>query len=193
MTWRKKAQNRAYKEALRHVPGAHASAAEVLEEATINGMTEQPPEAARLSMEQAIAWAKQHEVAGGPDWDAIEEGEFTEVKPEPVTNGAQEALKAARPHWNSVDDAVLWGVDQGAFNAPQHSQNAYDKLKREAVASDNPPKSAKDMFDRWFADVLLRLERAKASTITDAELDGRIEDEDDLAAIGDAADEVARF
>ena len=81
MTWRKKAQNRAYKEALRHVPGAHASAAEVLEEATIHGMTEQPPEAAHLTMEQAIAWAKQHESAG-PDWDGIEEGEFTEVKPD---------------------------------------------------------------------------------------------------------------
>lgn len=87
MTWRKKAQNRAYKEALRHVPGAHASAAEVLEEATIRGMDEQPPDAARLTMEQAIAWAKQHESAG-PDWDGIEEGEFTEVKPEPAAQAA---------------------------------------------------------------------------------------------------------
>lgn len=86
------------------------------------------------------------------------------------SNGAKPA--GARPHWNSVDDAVLWGYDQGAFKAVQHSQNAYNKLRDEAKASDNPPKSAKEMFDRWHADVLLRLERAKAATITDAELDG---------------------
>lgn len=79
---------------------------------------------------------------------------------------------AARPHWHNVDDAVLWGYDQGAFKAVQHAQNAYNKLKAEAKASDNPPKNAADMFNRWHADVLLRLERAKASTITDAELDG---------------------
>jgi hypothetical protein len=187
MTWRKKAQNRAYKEAMRHVPGAHASAAEVLEEATIHGMTEQPPEAAHLTMEQAIAWAKQNAPDSGPDWGDAEDAEFTheEAKPEPPAapqnnkpaptgNGAK---PATRPDWHNVDDAVMWGMDQGAFKALQHSQNAYNKLKAEAMASDNPPKNAKDMFDRWHADVLLRLEKAKAATITDAELDGTETDE----------------
>lgn len=89
-----------------------------------------------------------------------------------VSSNGNGAKPPARPHWNSVDEAVLWGMDQGAFKAIQHAQNAYNKLRDEAKASDNPPKSAKDMFDRWFADVLLRLERAKASIITDAELDG---------------------
>lgn len=78
----------------------------------------------------------------------------------------------ARPHWNSADDAILWGVDEGVFNAPQHAENAYNKLKREALASDNPPKSAKDMFDRWYADVQLRKLNASQGKITDAELDG---------------------
>jgi hypothetical protein len=94
----------------------------------------------------------------GPTWPAAANG-----------NGAK---PATRPEWHNVDDAVMWGMDQGAFKAVQHSQNAYNKLKAEAMASANPPKNAKDMFDRWYADVLGRLERAKAATITDAELDG---------------------
>ena len=200
MTWRKKAQNRAYKEAMRHVPGAPASAAEVLEEATINGMTEQPPETARLTMDQAIAWAKQNAPDSGPDWGDAEDAEYTheEAKPEPpaapqnskpapTSNGAK---PATRPDWHNVDDAVMWGMDQGAFKALQHSQNAYNKLKAEAMASDNPPKNAKDMFNRWYADVLLRLENAKAATITDAELDGT--DTDPVTA-GDYADEPPLF
>lgn len=181
MTWRKKAQNRAYKEALRHVPGAHASAAEVLEEATIHGMTEQPPEAARLSMEQAIEWAKQNAPDSGPDWGDAEDAEFTheEAKPAPATNKPAQpaptgngAKPANRPDWHNVDDAVMWGMDQGVFKAVQHSQNAYNKLKAEALASDTPPKSAKDMFDRWYADVQLRKLNASQGKITDAELDG---------------------
>lgn len=91
---------------------------------------------------------------------------------EPAANIDTGAKSPVRPHWNSVDDAVLWGYDQGAFKAIQHAQNAYNKLRDEAKASDNPPANAKDMFDRWHADVLLRLDRAKASTITDEELDG---------------------
>lgn len=97
MTWRKKAQNRAYKEALRHVPGGLASAAEVLEAATINGMTNHPPEAARLSMDQAIEWAKQHQPDNGPDWGSIEEGDFVEVKPVTAQDAANDAAFEALP------------------------------------------------------------------------------------------------
>ena len=186
MTWRKKAQNRAYKEALRHVPGAPASAAEVLEEATINGMTNQPPDTAHLSMEQAIEWAKQNTPDSGPDWGNVEDAEFTHEEAAPAAPASQngkpapatETTNAARPHWNSVDDAVLWGVDEGVFKHPNHAANAYAKLKAEALSSDTPPKSAKDMFDRWYADVQLRKIDAKASTITDAELDGEPVTED---------------
>jgi hypothetical protein len=97
---------------------------------------------------------------------------------------------AGRPHWNSVDDAVLWGYDQGAFKAVQHAQNAYNKLRTEALASDNPPTGTKDMFNRWHADVLLRQEKAKSNTITDAELDGT--DMDPVTA-GDFEDETPGF
>ncbi len=72
MTWAKKAKNRAYKDALRHVPGAPASPDEVIEEATLRGV-EPPPESARLSMEQAEAWVRQNEIT---------EGQFTPVKDE---------------------------------------------------------------------------------------------------------------
>lgn len=105
--------------------------------------------------------------SAGPTWTPEPAPPATAAAPQ---NG--KAQPPARPHWNSVDDAVLWGYDQGAFKAIQHAQNAYNKLRDEAKASDNPPKNAADMFNRWYADVLLRLENAKASTITDAELDG---------------------
>lgn len=114
----------------------------------------------------------------------------TQAKPAPAANKpAQPATNgngtkpATRPDWHNVDDAVMWGMDQGAFKAVQHSQNAYNKLKAEAMASDNPPKNAKDMFERWHADVLLRLENAKGKTITDAELDN----------VPDAAAELPQF
>jgi hypothetical protein len=79
MTWRKKAQNRAYKDALRHTPGMPASPEEVIADAAMT-LDELPPETARLTMEQAQAWVEQHG-NGGPDWDAVE-GQFTE---EPAT------------------------------------------------------------------------------------------------------------
>ena len=91
------------------------------------------------------------------------------AQPAPTSNGAK---PTTRPDWHNVDDAVMWGMDQGAFKALQHSQNAYNKLKAEAMASDNPPKNAKDMFDRWHADVQLRKLNASQGKITDAELDG---------------------
>jgi hypothetical protein len=192
MTWRKKAQNRAYKEALRHVPGAHASAAEVLEEATIHGMTEQPPEAARLSMEQAIAWAKQHEVAGGPDWDAIEEGEFTEVKPEApsaqdaANDAAFEQLPSAsaeraagngkaRPEWGDKEAAVEWGFAQGCFDHANHTENAFNKVVT-AVKAEHAPKipTYAQVFDAWHTDVMRRVEdhNAKISAALDAQAAG---------------------
>ncbi len=200
MTWGKKCQNRAYKDAMRHVPGMAISAAEVLEDADERDIHVEVPAAAQLTREQAIALVQEAERLSiappqpmnaeqaaatlaqnnaktrgtGPDWRGFGDDD------ERPANDAQsatmkivtEAAGLVRPHWNSVDDAVLWGFDTGAFKAVPHSQNAYNKLKAEAMASDNPPKDAKDMFNRWYADVMLRLENAKGKTITDAELDG---------------------
>ena len=137
--------------------------------------------ASATGKQQAKAQAKpapvQPKPSTGPTWtpeaSATTSPQNGKTTPATVTDGPV----VARPHWNSVDEAVLWGYDQGAFKAVQHSQNAYNKLRTEALASDNPPTGTKDMFNRWFADVTLRLERAKASTITDAELDGTDEGE----------------
>jgi hypothetical protein len=114
--------------------------------------------------------------------------------PQPVTttapqngNGKTQALEG-RPHWHSVDDAVLWGVDQGVFHHPKHAQNAYNKLRTEALASDNPPRDAVDMFNRWYADVLLRLENTKAGRLSDEELDAAAQELADASA-----DERAQF
>ncbi len=202
MTWRKKAQNRAYKEALRHVPGAHASAAEVLEEATIHGMDEQPPEAARLSMEQAIAWAKQHESAG-PDWDGIEEGEFTEVKPEPAAQAAAndaafETLPSASAEragngkapasgakhdparaWDDErkDEAVAWAMRRypEIFEAKPHARKSLDKLIRE-LGQDGTVNTPPDTIARAWKDKCAgkqdELDAKKLQAVLDAQAAG---------------------
>ena len=132
------------------------------------------------------------EVIDAPRVVTIEQPPSAPASPQngKTTPATSTSTAPARPHWNSVDEAVLWGMDTGAFKAIQHSQNAYDKLKREAVESDNPPTGTKDMFNRWHADVLLRLDRAKAATITDAELDGT--DTDPVTA-GDFDDNEPQF
>jgi hypothetical protein len=61
-TWRRKAETRAYKDALRHAVGGLATPEEVLLDAAgrVDNF-EFPPEAARLTMEQAEAWAEKQE------------------------------------------------------------------------------------------------------------------------------------
>lgn len=49
-------------------------------------------------------------------------------------------------------EAVAWGFEQGCFNAPQHSQNAYDKLKAE-----KKPKTAAEMAALWREEVAKRV------------------------------------
>ena len=203
MTWGKKCQNRAYKDAMRHVPGMAINGAEVLEDSEERDIHVEVPQGAQLTREQAIALVAEAErlSIAPPQPMNTEQGAATLAQNNARTRGTgpewrgfgdddERPVPAARPHWNSVDEAVLWGYDQGAFKAVQHAQNAYNKLRDEAKASDNPPKSAKEMFDRWFADVLLRLERAKASTITDAELDGT--DTDPVAA-GEGDEDPPQF
>lgn len=62
--------------------------------------------------------------------------------------------------FNSPEDAVAWGFEQGCFRDAVHSKNAYDKLK-----TDKKPKSAQDMWDAWLANIALR----KAEKIEDAD------------------------
>lgn len=114
MTWRKKAQNRAYKDALRHTPGMPASPEEVIADAAAN-LDELPPETARLTMEQAQAWVEQHGISGDGEPDGIMEGEYVE-QPKP-TNGTA----AAQPATNG---ATVTHASDGA------QQAAYKRLPR---------------------------------------------------------------
>lgn len=54
--------------------------------------------------------------------------------------------------------AIKWGYDSGAFEAFQHAQNAYAKLKEE-----KKPKAAADMFKAWTDDVQKRLAEKKTA------------------------------
>lgn len=203
MTWRKKAQNRAYKDALRHTPGMPASPEEVIADAAAN-LDELPPEAARLTMEQAQAWVEQH--GNGPDWDAVE-GQFTEEpatvveppKPQPaivrqgkkripdgdIVTPTGRVFIAAEDRaddppgfevwadWTQPSHAIAWGMSQGVFDHQKHAENAYAKVKAECK-----PAKASDMWQCWYADVMRRMEdKNRAAIITDAELDGEPVDE----------------
>jgi hypothetical protein len=162
MTWRKKAQNRAYKDALRHTPGMPASPEEVIAEAAMT-LDELPPETARLTMEQAQAWVEQHG-NGGPDWDAVE-GQFTEEpatteqpKPAQAANGQQAQDPpgfAVWADWQNAADAIRWGLTQGVFDHQKHAQNAYAKAKEQCN-----PTSQSAMFACWYQDVMRRVDEA---------------------------------
>lgn len=163
MTWRKKAQNRAYKDALRHTPGMPASPEEVIADVAAS-LDELPPEAARLTMEQAQAWVEQH--GAGPDWDAVE-GQFTEEQerqPEqPVVRDGKQAQDppgfSVWADWRNANDAKAWAMTQGKFNAQQHMEHGYDKVKADAK-----PETAKAMWQAWYEYVTAH-EPAKAPVI----------------------------
>jgi len=153
MTWRKKAQNRAYKDALRHTPGMPASPEEVIADNAMH-LDELPPEAARLTMEQAQAWVDQHGVDGSDEPDGVTEGQFTEQRQPEQQNGAQQASKqqaqdppgfAVWADWTNANDAKAWAMTQGKFNASQHMEHAYAKVK-----TDCAPKTAREMWQCWW-------------------------------------------
>jgi len=153
MTWRKKAQNRAYKDALRHTPGMPASPEEVIADNAMH-LDELPPEAARLTMEQAQAWVAQHGMDGSEEPDGVTEGQFTEQRQPEPQNGAQQASTqqaqdppgfAVWADWTNANDAKAWAMTQGKFNASQHMEHAYAKVK-----TDCAPKTAREMWQCWY-------------------------------------------
>lgn len=182
MTWRKKAQNRAYKEALRHVPGGHASADEILEEAALRGMEEMPPEAARLTVEQAQAWVEQHAVDG-------ETGEVIDApvvvqpaQPANGANGAPPATPADLPFRPTVEGAVDWACKTAPQVWPTDARGviltdvvkaSFNKLRSQGL-------TGRPLMDAWIAkvnDKLATWERSQQETATDA-ADGTWEDVD---------------
>lgn len=179
MTWHKKAQNRAYKDALRHTPGMSASPDEVIADAAMN-LDELPPETARLTMEQAQAWVEQHGISGDGEPDGIMEGEYVEQpKPQPqpaivrqgkkripdgdivtptgrVFIAAEDREPANDPpgfevwaDWQGPNDAKAWAMTQGKFNASQHMEHAYAKVK-----TDCAPQTARQMWQCWYEYVM---------------------------------------
>jgi hypothetical protein len=173
MTWRKKAQNRAYKDALRHTPGMPASPEEVIADAAMT-LDELPPEAARLDMAQAMAWVAEHGAKSDDEPDGVTDGQFTEQpKPAPVANSqqAQEVAtfrNTSRP-WpaNMAIDAIrsqagiddgkpvdegLWGalvgtLDSAPFNT-QMRHELVDQIFQVQTTKDLNPAQRKAMI-KW--------------------------------------------
>lgn len=187
MTWHKKAQNRAYKDALRHTPGMSASPDEVIADAAMN-LDELPPETARLTMEQAQAWVEQHGISGDGEPDGIMEGEYVEQpKPQPQPAIVRQGKKripdgdivtptgrvfiAAEDRaddppgfevwadWTQPSHAIAWGMAQGVFDHQRHAEKAYAKAK----AASNPA-NAKEMWAAWYLDVQRRIAERDAGS-----------------------------
>jgi hypothetical protein len=170
MTWHKKAQNRAYKDALRHTPGMPASADEVIADAASH-LDELPPEAARLTIEQAQAWVEQHGVDDEPT-DPVTEGEFVERQHEPASGAGKQPQDppgfSVWADWMRPEHAIAWGMSQDVFDHQKHAENAYAKCKEACKPAD-----ARAMWQCWYLDVQRRIEdKSRAAIITDAELDG---------------------
>jgi hypothetical protein len=53
----------------------------------------------------------------------------------------------------SPAEAIRWGMDQGVFKDEAHTQNAYEKVRRE-----RNPQSAREMRDAWVEEVMGRKE-----------------------------------
>lgn len=70
--------------------------------------------------------------------------------------------KATRPTWHGPVEAQDWAMTTGAFEHRRHCENAYDKLRRAALASENPPANASAFFDLWYADVNRRVAEKQA-------------------------------
>lgn len=77
----------------------------------------------------------------------------------PASNGNGHAKPLTIPTtFADGEAAIKWGYDSGAFEAFQHAQNAYNKLKEE-----KKPKAAADMFKAWTDDVQKRLAEKKTA------------------------------
>ena len=59
--------------------------------------------------------------------------------------------------FKNPDEAKQWGMSQGVFKNQRHCDNAYDKLRRQVIASSNGSyPTASEFFAKWVADVQRR-------------------------------------
>ena len=159
MTWMKKAHNRAYKEALRHVPGGYASGDEVIQEAALQGLTGLPPEAAHLTVEQAQEWVETH--GSGQDWVGIE-GEYTETT-EPGEELPFEMDAKSAIEWAMEFAPQVWPTDKDGVIVRPAVANSLAKLSKQGLTGD-------DLGRAWVAkvnDKLATFEAAQASETTE--------------------------
>jgi hypothetical protein len=104
---------------------------------------------------QAPAGATPAASATGDDFDRL-----PSASKEPAQAAA--LSKSSQPKWRNPDEAKAWAMTAGAFDHQRHCDNAYDKLRRMALASENPPKSADEFFGLWWANVQRRLVEKQA-------------------------------
>ena len=69
-----------------------------------------------------------------------------------LSKAEQDAIEKRTPKsFASVEDAIAWGYESGAFRDALHAKSAYEKLKTE-----KQPKTAQQMWDCWVDDVTAR-------------------------------------
>lgn len=130
----------------------------------LRGMTEMPPEAARLTVEQAHEWVEQH----GPDWDAVE-GEYTDADAEfEALPSASDALPFRLTEAGAIEWALdtVGGLHVKVFDHEKHAKNAFRKLATSSGLT------GRDLAEAWIADVNKRIAEAELlPQPTHAELD----------------------
>ncbi|MBL7202510.1 MAG: hypothetical protein ISS56_20435 [Anaerolineae bacterium] len=104
-----------------------------------------------------VVWARRGR-AGMALWD--DTGTWAGI-PEKIEAAAYDSLSREQQEdlenqvpevFPNAETAIAWALERGAFDALQHSRNAYQKLKREKA-----PKNAREMAEIWIADVQHRL------------------------------------
>lgn len=106
---------------------------------------------ARQGRQGMTLWDEAGRWAGMPE--AIEQAVYGGL-----SQAEQEQISRAVPDvFASPELAISWGYEQGAFNALQHSRNAYERLRKEAQ-----PKSAREMAALWTAAVQAKLQEKAA-------------------------------
>jgi len=110
-------------------------------------------------------------------------------QPQPQGNGAQAANDppgfAVWADWRNANDAKAWAMTQGKFNASQHMEHAYAKVK-----ADCAPKTAHEMWQCWYLYVTEHAPaKAQAAHEAATDFDGIDTSDTDPVTVGDWLDE----